>query len=155
MTRLLLILALAAPASALARDDDRDQGDQASCSVSVRAFDEHGRARAVKRVSATTEPAVVFYGRVESREDDELPLVFHVFSPRGRLYQVLTATPRVVVREHAGQRFVRTTRVREAALALAGSSIAWTSMYGQWRVEPRILGSDKPCGKPELFTIRP
>lgn len=153
MTRLLVILALATTSTpALASDND---SDRASCSVSVRAFDEHGRTRVTRRVSATAEPAVVFHGRVASRESERLSLVFDVFSPRGRLYQVLTATPRVVAREKNGQRFERTTGVREASLALAGSSIAWTSLYGQWRVEPRILGNDKPCGKPEYFTIRP
>jgi hypothetical protein len=152
MTRVLLILALAASTPALARDDD---DDRVSCSVEVRAFDEHGSTRAVRRVSATAEPAVIFFGRVADREDEAETLVFDVFSPRGRLYQVLTATPRVVTREQDGRRIRRKTQVRQAALALAGSSIAWTSLYGQWRVQPRILGSDKPCGKAEYFTIRP
>jgi len=68
---------------------------------------------------------------------------------------VLVATPRVVTSERGVHRFERTSRIREAALAVAGSSIAWTSMYGKWRVEPRIEGASKPCGRPEFFTIRP
>ena len=98
---------------------------------------------------------MVFRGRVEPRDDDAPPLLFDVFSPRGRRYQVLLATPRVVVSERDGHRFERISATREATLAVAGSSIAWTSMYGKWRVEPRIEGASKPCGRPEYFTIRP
>jgi hypothetical protein len=61
----------------------------------------------------------------------------------------------VVVQARGGHRTERTSRVREASLAVAGSSIALTSMYGKWRVEPRIEGTEKPCGRPEFFTIRP
>jgi hypothetical protein len=43
----------------------------------------------------------------------------------------------------------------EARLAVAGSSIAWTSMYGRWRVQPRYEGRDAPCGPTMVFTILP
>jgi hypothetical protein len=82
-------------------------------------------------------------------------LLFDVFTPRGQRYQVLVAETRVTRAGRGGHRVERTTRTREAALAVAGSSIAWTSMYGTWRVEPRIEGASKPCGRPEYFTIRP
>jgi hypothetical protein len=49
----------------------------------------------------------------------------------------------------------RTDRPIEATLAVAGSSIAWTSMYGRWHVAPRFEGHDRPCGRPQAFTIRP
>ena len=154
-----LILALAsatlvAPVSS-ASQDDRSSGRQVACSVGVHALDSQGESRSARRVSAAVAPAVVFSGKLSSREQDAPTLVFDVFNPRGQRYQVLVATPRVVVQERGGHRFERTSRIRQATMAVAGSSIAWTSMYGRWRVEPRIEGANEPCGKPEFFTIRP
>ena len=151
----LLLLALALTTSAEALAEGVGSGDRVSCSVNVRALDEDGRAQSARRVSARVVPAVVFRGQVEPRDADIPPLLFDVFSPRGQRYQVLLATPRVVTKERDGHRFERTTRTREAALAVAGSSIAWSSIYGRWRVEPRIEGTNRPCGQPEYFTIRP
>lgn len=153
MSILFLALALAAPVSPDA--DKPHSGPEATCSVSVRALDAEGKARSARRVSASVAPAVVFRGRVSPRDAEAPTLLFDVFNPRGQRYQILVATPRVVTQERNGQRFERTTRTREAALAVAGSSIAWTSMYGKWRVEPRLDGTQKPCGPPEFFTIRP
>lgn len=153
MSILFLALALAAPASPVA--DQPNSHSEVSCSVSVQALDAEGKPRSARRVSASVAPAVVFRGRVSQGEADAPPLLFDVFNPRGQRYRVLVATPRVVITERRGQRFERTTRTREAALAVAGSSIAWTSMYGRWRVEPRLDGSERPCGRPEFFTIRP
>ncbi len=152
MSKVMLLLALAASTPALADDSD---ADRVACSVSVQGFDEEGHTRPVRRVSATEAPAVVFRGRTSSREADAPSLLFDVFTPRGRRYQILVATPRVVTRERDGHRFEKATRTQEATLAVAGSSIAWTSMYGRWRVEPRIEGTSKPCGRAEFFTIRP
>jgi hypothetical protein len=77
-----------------------------------------------------------------------------VFNPSGQRYQVLLGA--VASRSfllQGGTR--RADRPVEARLAVAGSSIAWTSMYGRWRVEPRFEGHDRPCGLPQVFTIRP
>jgi hypothetical protein len=154
MSILLLTLALMAPvghdSDAPARRDDRT-----TCSVDVHALDDVGQPRSARRVSAAEVPAVIFRGRVEPKDEEETPLVFDVYNPRGQRYQVLLATPKVVVAERSGLRIVKTMRTREAGLAVAGSSIALTSMYGKWRVEPRLEGASRPCGKPEFFTIRP
>jgi hypothetical protein len=153
MTTLLLALVLTAPADAVS-EQGRARAD-VTCAVNVTAFDGRGHERPARRVLASLAPAVVFRGRVSTQEAGAPPLLFDVFNPRGQRYQVLVATPRVVTRERDGQRVQRMTRTREATLAVAGSSIAWTSMYGRWRVEPRIEGTEKPCGKAEHFTIRP
>ena len=153
MKVLLLALALVASVSAASDEDRSDR--RIACSVDVHALDGQGQHRSARRVSAGVAPAVVFRGTLSSREEGTPPLLFDVFNPRGQRYQVLVAKPRVVVQERGGHRIERTSRVREAALAVAGSSIAWTSMYGKWRVEPRIEGTNKPCGRPEYFTIRP
>jgi hypothetical protein len=154
MSMLLLALALMAPVSSPSDDNGPDESD-VGCSVDVRAIDQAGRVRPARRVSASAAPAVLFRGKVQQQDDETRPLVFDVFNPRGQRYQVLMATPLRITKERGGHRFERVSRLREASLAVAGSSIAWTSMFGKWRVEPRIEGKDKPCGRPEYFTIRP
>jgi hypothetical protein len=149
MSMLLLALALAAPteASDIARSD-------VTCSVSVTALDGQGHERSARRVSAGRAPAIVFRGRVSGQDADTPPLLFDVFNPRGQRYQILVAGPGVVRQRRGAYRIERATHTREAALAVAGSSIAWTSMFGRWRVQPRLEGADEPCGKAEYFTIR-
>jgi hypothetical protein len=63
--------------------------------------------------------------------------------------------PRAAGTERKGPLFEKVPRTQEATLAVAGSSIAFTSLYGRWRVEPRLEGESLPCGRPEFFTIRP
>ena len=157
MKVLLLALVLAAPSSSASDDKEGRAGDRerVSCSVNVHALDSQGESRSARRVSAGVAPAVIFSGKVSPQDENALPLVFDVFNPRGQRYQILLATERVVVQERGGHRIERVSRIRQASMAVAGSSIAWTSMYGRWRVEPRIEGTSKPCGQPEYFTIRP
>lgn len=153
MSILLLVLALSAPA---VHDGPAWRApDERTCSLRVHALDDLGRTRSARFVSAGAVPAVVFRGLVEPRDEETPTLLFDVFNPSGLRYQVLLATPRVRVSERHGDHFERTTRTREAALAVAGSSIALTSMYGVWRVEPRLQGDSRSCGRPEYFTIRP
>jgi len=152
MSKLLLALLLIASVDALADDDPRGQ---VSCSASVSVVDGNGRLREARRVSASVVPSVVIRGRVSPREEDSPALLFDVYNPHGRRYQVLLATPRVVVSERDGHRVKKTSKTREATLAVAGSSIALTSMFGRWRVEPRLEGESRPCGRAEIFTIRP
>jgi len=154
MFRFLLVLALASSGEVFA--NDRNDGDAGSaCRVDVTAYDHQGRLRPTRRVDGTFAPAVVFRGKVSPRDEDTRPLLFDVYNPRGVRYQVLLGVPRAIERERGGRRFLQTSRTREASMAVAGSSIAWTSMYGKWRVEPRIEGESRPCGRAEYFTIRP
>jgi hypothetical protein len=152
MSMLLLALALAAPAAA---SEEARSSRHVSCSVTVTALDGQGHERSARRVSAGHAPAVVFRGRVSGQDADTPPLLFDVFNPRGQRYQILVAGPGVVRQRRGAYRIERATHTREAALAVAGSSIAWTSMFGRWRVQPRLEGADEPCGKAEYFTIRP
>ncbi len=80
-------------------------------------------------------------------------MLFDVFNPQGQRYQVLVPAPRGGAYALQGSRSL--PRAVEARLAVAGSSIAWTSMYGRWRVEPRFEGQDGPCGPSQAFTILP
>jgi hypothetical protein len=153
MSILLLALALATPG-----DHDSHEGgwrDEPRCTLQVHALDQLGQPRSARRVSAAAVPAIVFRARVEPSVEPSPPLLFDVYSPRGLRYQVLLGTPRLRVIERDGERVERPTRTREAALAVAGSSIELTSMYGRWRVESRLEGESQACGRPEYFTIRP
>jgi hypothetical protein len=153
MSMLLLALALAAPAGH--DSGERRPHDELTCAMTVHALDDLGQPRSAHRISAGVVPVVVFRGRVEPHDEDAPPLLFDVFNPRGQRYQVLLGVPRVLVKERQGVRYEKTSRTLEAGLAVAGSSIALTSMFGQWRVEPRIEGETRSCGRPEYFTIRP
>jgi hypothetical protein len=159
MSILLLAIALVAPISP--DSEEALAAERVTCSVDVRALDAQGQPRSARLVSASIAPAVVFRGRLSlherEMEDEATPptLLFDVFNARGQRYQVLVAEPRVVVSERDGHRVKKVSKTREASLAVAGSSIAWTSMYGKWRVEPRIEGTSRRCGAPEYFTIRP
>ncbi len=156
MSTLLLALALAAPSGPASDFAPRDE--RLTCSVDVHALDATGQRRSARRVSAAFAPSVVFRGKLAERdpEAEAAPtLLFDVFNARGQRYQVLVAEPRVVVADRGGHRVRRVSKTREASLAVAGSSIAWTSMYGKWRVEPRIEGDSEPCGRAKYFTIRP
>jgi hypothetical protein len=155
MSILLLALALMAPVSSGSDESRGDADERVTCSVDIRAVDASGQPRPARSLSASVIPGVVFRGRVSRRDDDAPPLVFDVYNPRGQRYQALLAKPLVITTERGGHRVERVSRVREAALAVAGSSIAWTSMYGRWRVEPRLEGTAKPCGRAEYFTIQP
>ena len=159
MSRLFFALLLLAPAGALAHNAEKHA--RASCSVDVSVVDAHGRLRDARRVSAHTVPSVVIEGKVARRgredDDEEAPkLLFDVYNPRGRRYQVLLATP---PRSSKGDRWSnlwkKPSTPQQATLAVAGSSITLTSMYGVWRVEPRLQGDSRACGGAEYFTIRP
>lgn len=151
MTALLLALALAAPVDGVP-DVARRLGD-AACSVSVAAVDAQGRFRSARQVSAALVPALAFRGRVSPQVEGASPLLFDVFNPQGQRYQVLVPVRRGGA--FALQGSPRVGRTVEARLAVAGSSIAWTSMFGLWRAEPRFEGQDSPCGPPQTFTILP
>lgn len=151
MHELILALVLAAPADGAPAAARRLV--DAACLVSVAAVDAEGRVRSTRQVSAAAVPALVFRGRVSPRAEGTSPLLLDVFNPQGQRYQVLVPARRRGAFTLQGSRSL--PRTVEARLAVAGSSIAWTSMYGQWRVEPRFEGQDSPCGRAQTFTILP
>jgi hypothetical protein len=152
MTVLLLALVLGAPVEA--RGDVGLFPSVGACSVRVLAVDPQGRLVPSRTASGSRTPAMVFRGRAGQVPEGDPPLVFDVYNPRGRRYQVLLGTA-------YGRGVLLNGRPRnpggpvQATLAVAGSSIEWTSMYGRWRVVPRFEGHDSPCGRAQAFTIRP
>jgi hypothetical protein len=152
MTVLLLVLALSGPV-----EGQTVPGWSAgigACSVQVLTVDSEGRLLPARAASGSRTPAMVFRGRTARPSDEDPPLVFDVFNPSGDRYQILLGTA-------YGRGLVLNGRPEnpagavQATLAVAGSSIALTSMYGRWRVVPRFQGHDKPCGPARTFTIRP
>jgi hypothetical protein len=150
MTVLLLALVLGAPLEG----QTRVVVGADACSVGVLAVDPQGRLVPTRSASATHTPAIVFRGRAARVSEEDPPLVFDVFNPRGQRYQVLLGSDYGSGGVARGwpQRPGQTV---QATLALAGSSIEWTSMYGRWRVVPRFEGDEGPCGAARTFTIRP
>lgn len=76
-------------------------------------------------------------------------LELRVYTPRGHLYQTVRALPAAV--GASGGKAAPWT----AVLPLAGTSIVNSSLYGQWRVEPHLDGSLRPCGPAERFWVGP
>ena len=153
MTTLLVTLVLTAPVRTPSHGHGSAGGD-AVCSVSVFALDPDGRVLRTPTASASRTPAMVFRGRASQLPEGGPALLLDVFNPRGVRYQTLlapTRSPSFVLQRAYGPAKGTT----EATLAVAGSSIAWTSMYGLWHVVPRFEGQDSPCGRPHSFTIRP
>ena len=152
MTVLLLALVLGAPVEAQ-RDVGGSPGD-VLCAVSVLAVDPQGRLLRNRTVSGSRTPAVVFRGRAAHVSEGDPPLLFDVFNPRGQRYQVLlgSASGRSATLQGRSQ---SPGGPVEATMAVAGSSIAWTSMFGRWQVVPRFEGQDSPCGPAQAFTILP
>lgn len=82
------------------------------------------------------------------------PVQVKLFSPRGRLYQVLdavadgnpTARPR---------RSRRHERLLVARFPVAGTQITAHDLYGVWRAEVHLDGTEAPCIRPLAFVIEP
>jgi hypothetical protein len=150
MTMLLLAIVLGGPAEAH-RGAAWPAG---ACSVSVLAVDPEGRVVSTRTVSGSLTPAMIFRGRTARVPEGAPPLVFDVFGPNGQRYRALLG------RAHGWPALVHGEspspgRSVEARMAVAATSIAWTSMYGRWRVEPRLEGQERPCGRAQVFTIQP
>ena len=71
-----------------------------------------------------------------------------LYTPKGYLYQVLTAT---ATARH-GMRHPPENRV---TLPVNGTLITVNGLYGRWRVEPHLNRAAKPCGAATEFRLRP
>ncbi len=83
-------------------------------------------------------------------------LEFKVYTPKGHLYQSLSAT--MNARAASADRRDRETpkRTASATLPVAGTTIVTNSLYGGWRVEAFLDGErEATCGKALLFVIQP
>lgn len=79
----------------------------------------------------------------------------HVYTPAGRLYDVLQARAGAGGGETTRYRG-RRSRVMSARLPVAGSHITSRSLYGTWRAEVFVDGDEDRCTRrAKTFTIAP
>jgi hypothetical protein len=78
-------------------------------------------------------------------DDDAHLVTFHVYTPKGHLYQEI----QVVHRAKTGRRGATIS----ASLPVAGTAIPTNSLYGRWSVVPHFDGSPRPCAAASVFTI--
>lgn len=80
-----------------------------------------------------------------------LPVRVKLFTPRDTLYQVLDA--RAHPAPDTGRR--RRARILAARLSVAGTQITNHGLFGEWRAEVYVDGSETPCLRPLEFSIEP
>lgn len=136
-----------------------------------------GAARNV--FSATRILDIEFQTMLRRRVEGPHTLQLKLYTPKGHLYQVLTVPFTAPGRSESedgkpGKRWVdgQTEPLEEqeakavrfegvhrrqvnAILPVAGTFITNNSLYGKWRVEPRLDDDPEPCGPPESFFIKP
>jgi len=80
-----------------------------------------------------------------------------VYTPKGHLYQTLRALPPAPTPPGASSRPAagasRAPSAWTGTLPVAGTAIVNHSLYGEWRVEPHLDGSPRPCGEAWAFRI--
>jgi hypothetical protein len=87
-----------------------------------------------------------------------LPVEVKLFTPRGRLYQVLQATADAESTSTAAKnrrRSNRETRTLAALVPLAGTQITTHALFGEWRAEVYLGDAAAPCARPLEFVIEP
>jgi hypothetical protein len=82
------------------------------------------------------------------------PVQVKLYTPRGRLYQILDAVA------DSGQtmpnaRSKRRERRFEALLPVAGTQITAHALYGRWRAEVYLDGASTACSRPVEFVLAP
>src|SRR5262249_6880727 len=142
MMVLVGILALAGAAFGQGRDVHPDLRESGCGAVLVSSL---AQPRAAGRFSARKTVDLTFRMRLASTDEDAHLVSFRVFTPRGHLYQELQAVHR------AGS--ARRVSSLRAELAVAGTAIATSSLYGRWRVVPYLDDSPEPCAAGAVFTV--
>jgi hypothetical protein len=83
-------------------------------------------------------------------------LEFKVYTPKGHLYQSLSATMNAPAASADRRKRESAKRTAAATLPVAGTTIVTNSLYGEWRVEASLDGErETTCGKALLFVIEP
>lgn len=99
------------------------------------------------KLEATLSPAVKGQHQVE----------FKVYTPKGHLYQSLTAmTASSAAAAQGGRQRGGKKTAAAVMLPVAGTTIVTNSLYGQWKVEAFLDGErEAACAKPLSFVIEP
>jgi hypothetical protein len=86
-----------------------------------------------------------------------LPVQVKLFTPRGRLYQIVPATAAAEPPSRARKR-VRPARrgsFLTAVVPLAGTQVTTYALFGPWRAEVYLDEAESPCTRPLEFVIEP
>jgi hypothetical protein len=134
---------------------DRKRSDRCY-TVRVRAADSPGERdrRRHKPVFSAGEAKDLTIEVTLSEDAATRPVQVKLFTPRGRLYQVLDAVAE-------GNRTARPTRSRRherilvAQLPVAGTQVTAHALFGEWRAEVHLDGAETPCIRPLSFVIEP
>jgi hypothetical protein len=80
------------------------------------------------------------------------PVQVKLFTPRGRLYQVIDAGADEEVSGDRGRRR-RRGRSMVAEFPVAGTPVTTHALFGEWRAEVYLDGSETRCARPLEFVI--
>jgi hypothetical protein len=104
------------------------------------------------RYSASKIQVLVLGAMVSPLVRGEHHLDLRVYTPRGHLYQTLTA-PFVGPERSRHRHAPPPPTLLSVRLPVAGTPIVASSLYGRWRVEPHLDAADEPCGHDHHFWI--
>jgi len=111
------------------------------------------RRRFRRRFSAREVLDLRFNVLLHAKNDAGL-VEIKLYTPAGRLYDILEA--RADGDQSAlPRRSRRRRRVVSAKFPVAGTHITNRSLYGKWRADVYLNGSDERCGRPKRFFIQP
>ena len=113
-----------------------------------------GRAPALSASEAKDLEIEIFL----SEEAAAWPVQVKLFTPRGKLYQVLDAVAEPPTASDGGrhrQRSRRHTRSLVARFPVAGTQITTYALFGEWRAEAYLGDAESPCTRSLEFVIEP
>lgn len=93
-----------------------------------------------------------------SAEAASWPVRVRLFTPRGKLYQVLHAVAEPQPASEAGRNRRRSRRHMRSLVArfpVAGTQITSYALFGEWRAEAYLNDAESPCIHPLEFVIEP
>jgi len=156
-----LLLVAAALGVAYGRDSFADGKRSARChEVRVRAADSAPRLdrRRHGPVFSAREAKDLELEVLLSEDDASGPVKVKLFSPRGRLYQILDATADeapAAERDGRRPRWRRQVRSLVARFPVAGTQVTAHALFGEWRAEVYLDGAETPCIRPVKFVLEP
>lgn len=152
-----LSLVLASPGVSSDRKDSRERKSTNACtSVQVTAPDVPSPAKRRAKKLPTFSASTILDLNLEAAVKGEHQLEFKVYTPKGHLYQSLTATMSAPLATDGRRTREPKKGSASATLPVAGTTIVNSSLYGEWKVEAFLDGEREiACAKPLSFVIEP
>ena len=152
----LSLLVLASPGVS----SDRKSPTNACTAIQVTAPDAPAQAKRKAKKKPTFSASTILDLKLEVALSPAVKgqhqLEFKVYTPKGHLYQSLSATMNAPAASADRRKRESAKRTAAATLPVAGTTIVTNSLYGEWRVEASLDGErETTCGKAFLFVIEP